>query len=30
MLAAMLRRLARRFISAGSGCDADLTVEPGK
>ncbi len=28
LLAAGLRRLAGRFISAGSGCDADLVVEP--
>ncbi|MEY2687242.1 MAG: hypothetical protein RL375_1440, partial [Pseudomonadota bacterium] len=27
-LAKVLRRAARRFISAGSGCDADLKVEP--
>jgi Fe-S-cluster-containing hydrogenase component 2 len=26
-LATVLRRMARRFISAGSGCDADLLVE---
>jgi hypothetical protein len=30
MLSNLLRRLAKRIISAGSGCDADLLVEPAR
>ncbi len=30
MLSSVLRRVAVRFISAGSGCDADLQVEPAR
>jgi hypothetical protein len=29
-LAPLLRRLARRWIAAGVGCDASLTSEPGR
>lgn len=30
MLSSVLQRVAVRFISAGSGCDADLLVEPAR